>query len=151
MCAQFVLNRAGIFEQRRFIADRKDPDLFGCEPEREVAGVMFDQEADETLVRAEWGAMNAERRFLGVIPIFVNKVETAWLREIDLVGRDGEFATDHAPNLDVDLWSVKGGFVWHLDIVDAGTLENVARHLLGLFPKLRFIDKLLAELCGIVR
>ena len=47
-----VWMRAGVFEERRFIADGQDADLFRGEPEREVAGVMLDQEADETLVRA---------------------------------------------------------------------------------------------------
>ena len=50
--AQFGLNGAGVFEERCFIADRQDADLFRREPEREVAGVMLDQETDETLVRA---------------------------------------------------------------------------------------------------
>ncbi len=50
--AKFVLDRARVFDQRRFVADRQDADLLGREPEREVAGVMLDQETDETLVRA---------------------------------------------------------------------------------------------------
>ena len=65
--AQFGLDGAGVFEQRGFVADREDADLLGREPEREVAGVMFDEEADETLVRAERGAMDAERRLVGVV------------------------------------------------------------------------------------
>ena len=92
--AQFVQNRRGVIEQRRFVADREDAHLFRREPEREIAGVMLDQEADETLVRAERRAMNAERRLLGVVAVFVSEIETARLREIDLVGGDGEFAAD---------------------------------------------------------
>ena len=48
------------------VADGQDADLFGREPEREVAGVMFDEKADETLVCAERRAVNAERGLLGV-------------------------------------------------------------------------------------
>jgi hypothetical protein len=42
----------------------QDADLFGREPEREIAGVMFDQKANETFVRAEGRAVNAEWRLL---------------------------------------------------------------------------------------
>src|ERR1700731_1272205 len=111
---------------------------------------MFDQKSDETFMRAERRAMNAERRLLGVVLVFVNEIEPARLREIDLIGRNRKFAADHAPRLDVDLRSVKGSFIRDLDIIDSGVLQNVAGHLFGLFPKLRFIDKLLSELGGIV-
>ena len=40
------------------IANGNDTDLLGGEPEGEVAGVVFDEEADEALVRAERGAMD---------------------------------------------------------------------------------------------
>ena len=50
--AEFVLDGARVFEERCFVADWQDADLFRGEPEREVAGVVLDQEADETLVRA---------------------------------------------------------------------------------------------------
>ena len=71
--AEFGLNCAGVFEERRFIADRQDADLFGREPEREIAGVMLDQEADETFVRAERRAMDAERRLVGVVAVVVGR------------------------------------------------------------------------------
>ena len=80
MGAEFGLNCAGVFEQRRFVADREDADLFGREPEREVAGVMLDEEADETFVRAERRAVNAERRLLGVVAVFVDEAETVRAR-----------------------------------------------------------------------
>src|SRR5260370_14988388 len=46
---------------------------------------MFDQKSDEPFVRAERRAMNADRRLLGVVLVFVNEIEPARLREIDLV------------------------------------------------------------------
>jgi len=49
---------------------------------------MLDQKSDEAFMRAEWCAMNAEGRLLGVVLVFVNKIESARLGEIDLVGRD---------------------------------------------------------------
>src|SRR4029077_7384100 len=109
---------AVLIEQLRLVADRKEGDLLGGKPEWEVAGVMFDQEADETFVGAERGAMNAERRLLGVVAIFVNEAEISRLRRVDLVGGDGEFAADGAPDLNVDLRTVERGFVRDLNVVD---------------------------------
>src|SRR5438874_9330052 len=107
---------------------------------------MLDQKSDETFVRAERRAMNAKWRLLGVVAIFVNEIEPARLREIDLVGRDGKLAADRAPGLDVDLRSVKGGFVRHFDVIDPGIFQHASRHHFSLFPKLWFIDKFLTEL-----
>src|SRR2546429_5731856 len=111
---------------------------------------MFDEEADETFVGAERGAMDAERNLLGVIAIFVNEIEPAWLSEIDLVRGDRKFAADRAPGLDVDLRPVERGFVRDFYEIDSGILENVSRHLFGLFPKLGLVDKFLSELRRIV-
>src|ERR1700693_2517601 len=106
---------------------------------------MLDQESDEAFVRSQGRAMNANRRFLGVVLVFVTKIKASRLREIDLVGRDRKLAADHAPYLHVDLRSVERSFVWHFNIIDSGILENVARHVFGLFPKVRFIDKFLSQ------
>ena len=64
-------------------------------------------------MRAERRAMDADRDLVNVVAILVAKIKIARLREIDLVGRDGKLAADHAPDLDVDLWSVKRCFVRH--------------------------------------
>ena len=80
----------------------------------------------------------------------VGEVETLRHSEVHLVRRDGELAADGAPDLHVDLRSVEGGFVGDFDVVDAGSLEDVAHHLFGLPPEFRFVHELLAELGGIV-
>src|SRR5215471_15122763 len=95
---------------------------------------------------AQRRAMNADGRFLGVVAILVNQTEPARLGEINLIGRKRELASDYAPDLHIDLRPVKRGLVSHFNIVDSGVLQHVSRHLLGLFPKLRFADKLLSEL-----
>src|SRR5207249_10903087 len=112
---------------------------------------MLDQEPDESLVRAERGAMNAEGDLIDVVTIFVAKIESPRLREIDLVGRNGKLASNRTPGLDIDLRPVKGRFIRDFDKVDSGILQHVARHRLSLFPKLRFIDKFLSELGRIMR
>src|SRR5438477_11050821 len=112
---------------------------------------MLDQEPDKTFVRAKRRTMNADRCLVGVIAVFVNEIESARLREIDLIGRDGKLAANRAPRLDIDLGSVERGFVWVFDIINPGILEHAARHYFGLFPTPRFIGKFLAELRVIVR
>ena len=51
--AQFAVNLLRVSHELLIAVERQHADLFGREPEREVAGVIFDQEADETFVRAE--------------------------------------------------------------------------------------------------
>src|SRR5437879_13812696 len=97
---------------------------------------MLDEEPDETLVRAERRAMNAERRLLGVIAILVNEIEPARLRKIDLVGCDGKLAANRAPGLHVDLRPVKRGLIRHFDIIDDGILQQAHRQYFVSFPKL---------------
>src|SRR5256714_1927116 len=150
MGAELSENGAGIIEERRLVADGQDADLLGRKPEREIASVMFDEKADETFVGAERRAMDAERDLLGVIAVFVAKIEPARLGEIDLVGGDGELAADRAPGLHVDLRSVKRSFVRHFDEINSGILEDVSCHLFGLFPKLGLVDKFLSELARVV-
>src|SRR2546422_4353737 len=106
---------------------------------------MLDQESDEPFMRSERCAMNADRDLVDVIAVLVAKIKIARLGEIDLVGRDGKLAADHAPRLHVDLWSVKRRFVWHFDVINPRVFQNVARHLFGLLPKLGFIDKFLPK------
>ncbi len=147
---EFGLEDFGGADQFGIIADGEDAHLFWGKPEREVAAVMFDQESDEALVRAEGGTMDAEGSFLGVVAVFVNEPEAFWDGEVDLIGGDGELASDGAPELDVDLGAVERGFVGDLDVVDAGFDEDVADHVFGLLPKFGFVDEFFAESCGIV-
>ena len=109
--------------------------------------------ADRKRLSKEIGGKRAKGEATDEIEARVREIgiEIARLSEIDLVCRDGELATDSAPGLHVDLWSVKRCFVRNLDVIYPGILQNITRHLFGLLPKFWFIDKFLAELCGIVR
>ena len=82
----------------RIVADMRCG-LVPAKARREIAGVMLDQESDETFVRTERRAMNADRDLVGVVAIFVAKIKPARLGEIDLIGREGKLATDDAPGL----------------------------------------------------
>src|SRR5262245_19301936 len=106
---------------------------------------MLDQESNETFVRPQRCAMNADWRFFGVIAVLVNEIKPARLCEIDLIGGKCELASDHAPDLHIDLRTVKRRFVRHFHVVNSGILEDVPRHLLSLLPKIGFVDKILSE------
>src|SRR6266498_4311668 len=47
--AELGYNALRIVHQRFIVADGEDADMLGREPEREVAGVMIDEEADEAI------------------------------------------------------------------------------------------------------
>ncbi len=51
--AQFGHDGLGVGDQRFIVVERDDAHLVRRKPEREVARVMLDEEADETLMRAE--------------------------------------------------------------------------------------------------
>ncbi len=133
-----------------FVANGHDTHLLGREPEGEIAGVMLDEEADEALVGTEWRAVNAQRRFLGVVAVLVNKAKTRGHRKIHLIRRDGEFPPDRAPDLHIDLWPVEGGFVRNLNIVNARFDKDLAHHVLGFFPEDRIVHEFHPELGRVV-
>src|SRR5690349_18501030 len=100
---------------------------------------------------AERRAVNADWNFINVVAVLVTKIKISRLREIDLVRRERELAPDDTPHLHVNFGAVKRRFVWNFYVIDSRTLQDIARHLFGLFPKLRFVDKFLSELRRIVR
>ena len=67
----------GVVHQRLVLADGQHAHLLGREPEREIAGVMLDEKADEPLVRAQRRAMNAQRRLLRVVLVAIDQAEPA--------------------------------------------------------------------------
>src|ERR1041385_7087837 len=105
--AEFGHDSFGVVHQGFVIADGEHADLFGGEPEREVAGVMLDEEADEAFVRPERRAMDAERGLFGVVFVAIYEADTFRHGEVHLVGGQGEFAANDAPDLDVNLWAVE--------------------------------------------
>src|ERR1043165_8097619 len=102
---------------------------------------MFDKKPNEPFVRAQRRAMDAKWGFFGVVAIAINQTETFRHSEIDLVGRQSKFTSNHAPDLYINLRTVKRRLVRHFDVIDFRIDEGLPDHVLGLFPKLRFIDK----------
>ena len=58
-------------------------------------------------------------RFVGVVLVAIDEAETRGHGEIHLVGREGEFAADDAPDLHINFRPVKRRFVRHFDVIDA--------------------------------
>ncbi len=85
--------------------------------------------------------MDAERGFIHIVLVAIDQAEFARDGEVHLVGGQGEFAANDAPDLHVNFRAVEGRLIRHLDVVDAGVLERFADHFFGLFPKLRFVDE----------
>ena len=69
--AQLADELFGILHQVLVIANGQHPHLLRRQPEREVARIMLDQEADEPLMGPQRRPMNAKRSLLGVIAILV--------------------------------------------------------------------------------
>ena len=73
--AQFLHDGLGVVHQRLVLADGQHAHLLGREPEREVAGVMLDEKADEPFVRAQRRAMDAQRRLVRVVLVAIDQAE----------------------------------------------------------------------------
>ena len=67
----------------------------------------------------------------------IGQVELRRLMEVELDGGHGRLALDRIDDLHVDLRAVERRLTGRLDVVDAGLVERVAQHRLGLVPHLR--------------
>src|SRR6266566_1903623 len=109
---------------------------------------MLDEKADEPFVRAQRRAMDAERRFLRVVAILIDKAKTLGHGEVHLIGRQREFAADDAPDLHVNLRAVKRRFVRDFLVGNLRINQYPPDHVFGLLPEHGFVDVFLAMPCG---
>src|SRR5205085_10834200 len=70
LAAQFIDDTLSII--KLLLSDWQHAHLFGRKPEREISGVMFDEEPDESFMRAERSTVDAERRLLRVVFIAID-------------------------------------------------------------------------------
>ena len=61
--------------QMPFVMHRNDDDLLRRQPHRESTSVMFDQNADKALDRAEDDAVQHDWTFLGTVRIDISQIE----------------------------------------------------------------------------
>ena len=151
MTAEFINDGLSVRNQNWVVIECDDTNLLGSKPEWEVPGVVLDEKSDEPFVRAEWSAVDAQRRLFSVVAVAVVQAEFGGNGKINLVRCDGELAPDCAPDLDIDLRPIESGFIWHFHKIDATFDQDISHHVLGLFPKLRLIHKFLPQLFGVMR
>ncbi len=121
MHAKAVLAERGsdLFGVRtRALAHRDDRGLLPGQPEREIAGEVLDEPADEPLQAAEQHPVDHHRPLALAALVDVRHVEALGQVEVDLDRRALPLAADRVQHLDVDLRRVE----------DAATLVDLVRH-----------------------
>ena len=90
------------------VGNRQQRELYRCQPDREVAGVMFDQDADETLERTEHGAMDHHRAMLLAVLADILQLEAFRHGEVELDGAQLPAAAQRVAHMEIDLGAVEG-------------------------------------------
>ena len=105
------------------LADGNEAHLHRREPEREGAGVVLDEHAEEALDRAEEGAMHHDRLMALAIFTYVLQLEARRQVEVELHRGELPEAAEDIDKLDVDLGAVEGGFAGDGLVWDVLTLR----------------------------
>ena len=92
------------------LGDIEDDELQRRQPKGQGAGAVLDEDADETLERAEDRPMQHYRRMAGVVLADVFRAEALRHREIDLHRTALPRATDRVLDVEFDLRAVEGAF-----------------------------------------
>lgn len=90
--------------------DCRHNDLNGSEPEGQMAGMVFKENADETFQRTEQGAVQHDGRMLVPIRADIMRVQTLRQIEIDLHGTALPVSSDCIMQHKFQLGTVKGAF-----------------------------------------
>lgn len=91
-------------------ADRKDADLLGREPEREVAGDIFDKHTEEAFDGTHDGGMDHDDAFVFSLFIDAGKIETFRHAHVELDGRDLPFASEGILGHEIEFRSIESRF-----------------------------------------
>ena len=131
------------------LADRDDADLARCEPERERAFVVLDQDAHEALQRSEDRAVQNDRLLEEAVLVAVGQAEVVRQLEVKLHGAALPFAAESVLDLEVDLRAVEGA-VALVDLVVALAVllvQNSLQGCLGAVPDLDIAHEIIRT-CG---
>ena len=101
------------------LRDVDDLDLDRRRPDREVAGIVLDKDAEEALEAAEHRAVDHDRRVGGVIRTDVFEFETRRHREVELDRAALPAALERVDQVEIDLGSVESA-VARIELVTAG-------------------------------
>src|SRR5712692_4040235 len=119
-----------------FFADRANFHLYRSEPQREGAGVVLNQNAEETLDGAEQRAVHHERLMLGAVFADILQGEARGEIEVELHGGELPRASDGVDELDVDFRAVASGFAFHFFVRNVHALHGVGDSGSGAMPVL---------------
>ena len=89
------------------VGDRQHDRLDRRQPERELAGVVLDQDPDEALEGAHQRAVDHHRAVLGVVGAGVGELEALGHRVVELDGAELPRAADRVGHVQVDLRAVE--------------------------------------------
>jgi len=114
--------------------DRGDHDLARRQPERHPAGVVLDQDPDESLETAEDGAVQHHRVMLRTVLADIFGAKPHRQVEIGLEGAALPFPPDRIGQLEVKLRPVEGAFAGVDLIIVRHLADGVFQRGLGLVP-----------------
>ena len=129
--------------------DRRHHRLHRRQPQRELAGIMLDEDADEALERADDRPVEHDRPVLGAVLADVAGVEPLGQHRVGLDGADLPGAADGVGQMEFELGRVEGALAGQFLPAEflgvaAGGGDGVAQRLLGPVPHLRRVPKRLS-------
>ena len=113
------------------VGDRQHDRLDRRQPDRELAGVVLDEHADEALEGAHQRAVDHHRAVLGVVGARVGEVEALGHHVVELDGAELPRAADRVGHVQVDLRPVEGAVA----LVDLVLEPAVVERLLQRAPR----------------
>ena len=121
---------------RLLVGDGQHADLLGREPERELAGEVLDQDADEALHRAEDGSVEHHRVVLVAVLADVGGVEARLGRQlvVDLDGAALPMAAEGVDQGELQLRAVERALALGHRVGQPGLGAGVAERGLGAVP-----------------
>lgn len=121
-----------------FFANGANLDLDRREPQGECAGVVLDQDAEESFDGPKQRPMHHERLMLGAVFGDVFQAETRRQIEIELDGRELPGTADGVDELDVDFGAVEGRLAGNGLIRNVEALHGFGQRGSGALPVFRF-------------
>src|SRR6266478_7660638 len=130
--AQFAGDLVGI--SRRLVGDRGDDRLYRGEPEREMAGVMLDQDPDKALHRAEDRAVQHDRGVSAAILADIDRAKPPRHVEVELHGTALPLSADRVAQVEFELRPMECALTRVERISEIERLDRGFEILLGTVP-----------------
>ena len=109
-------------------------DLGRCQPERQIAGVMLDQDSDEALKGTEDGAVQHDWQVLVAVLADIGGAKTARHVQVDLQGAALPVPADGVAQDELQFRSVKSAFARIVRVLEPGNFERFQQRGFSLVP-----------------